>query len=143
MAEKTSAPNVQSIVTELTSPPYDLLASSTSLQGKRVFLRVDFNVPVNSQGQITDASRIDSALPTVRRLCEKGAKVILASHFGRPEPKKQTLQDMQAQYSLQPVSAYLSQQLGDPYTGLVHDCIGPGAEAAAASLRPGQVSASS
>ena len=74
---------------------------------KRVIVRCDFNVPLNEGGEITDDIRITSALPTINYLIEKGAKVILLSHLGRPDGQAQ------AKYSLKPVaerlSAYLKQ----------------------------------
>ncbi|MGH9340759.1 MAG: phosphoglycerate kinase [Acidobacteriota bacterium] len=87
------------------------------LQGKRLFIRVDFNVPIED-GRISDAARIEAALPTIRLALEKNAKVILASHLGRPKgtPEKE--------YSLKPVADRLSSLL-DRQVYFVNDCIGP------------------
>ncbi|MEO7731911.1 MAG: phosphoglycerate kinase [Kofleriaceae bacterium] len=103
-----------------------------SLQGKRVLLRVDFNVPV-SHGKITDDFRISSALPTIRKAMQLGAKVILASHLGRPAET-----GYEEALSLKPIAARLQALLGAPVT-FIPDCIGPAAEQAVAALADGGV----
>ncbi len=100
--------------------------------GKRVFVRADFNVPVDKSGVITDDTRIQAVLPTVRNLRERGARVILASHFGRPKGK--VVEDMR----LQPVADRLSELLGASIK-YVSDCIGEEPEGAAAALQDGDV----
>ena len=105
---------------------------SVDLAGKRVFVRVDFNVPLNSNGTISDDSRIVAALPTINKLAEQGAKIILGSHLGRP--KGQRVPEM----SLAPVAKDLSDKLGKPVT-FVNDCIGDEVKAAAEALEPGQI----
>lgn len=90
------------------------------LRGKRVFVRVDFNVPVN-QGRITEAHRIDSALPTLKLVIEKADKVLIGSHLGRPGGKKDP------KSTLAPVGDYLARTLGEPVT-LAPDCVGPEVE---------------
>lgn len=105
---------------------------SVDLSGLRVFVRVDFNVPLNSDGSISDDSRIVAALPTIRRLIDQKAKVILGSHLGRPKGKKVP------EMSLAPVAKELSSKLGQP-VGFVDDCIGPDVKAAADALQPGGV----
>ncbi len=103
------------------------------LAGKRVFIRVDFNVPQDKQtGEITNTQRITAALPTIQYALEKGASVVLASHLGRPNGQKTP------KYSLAPVAAKLEELLGKPVTFL-NDCVGAEVEAACATLQPGQV----
>src|SRR6266851_2579910 len=102
------------------------------LTGKRVLVRVDFNVPLDSHQHITDDTRIRAALPTIRYLLDQGASVILMSHLGRPDGKVvDTL-------SLAPIAQHLSELLGTPVE-MAKDCIGPEVEAQAISLQPGQV----
>ncbi|MHB1131952.1 MAG: phosphoglycerate kinase [Chloroflexota bacterium] len=103
------------------------------VQGKRVLVRVDFNVPLDKQsGQITDDTRIEAALPTVRYLVEQGAKVILISHLGRPDGK--VVEKMR----LDPVARRLSDLLGQQVVK-TNDSVGPEVEQAVAALRSGQV----
>lgn len=102
------------------------------VSGKRVFVRTDFNVPMDSNQNITDYRRIVAALPTIRRLLDRGAKVILASHLGRPKGKR--VESM----SLKPVAARLSELLGRQVT-MLDDCIGPDVEKAVAAMKPGDV----
>lgn len=106
--------------------------SADELRGKRVLVRVDFNVPLDDAGAITDDTRIKAALPTINDLSAKGAKVILAAHFGRP--KGQVNEAMR----LTPVAARLSELLGVavPKTD---SCIGPDAEAKVAAMANGDV----
>ncbi len=101
------------------------------VRGKRVLVRVDYNVPIKD-GKVADDTRIRAAMPTLNYLLEQGAAVILCSHLGRPkggpEPK----------YSLRPVAEYLSGLAGKP-VAFAEDCIGPVAEAAAKALKPGSI----
>ncbi len=98
--------------------------------GKRVLMRVDFNVPLE-EGRIRDKTRLIASLPTIRYLSDKGAKVILCSHLGRPKGPDPKL-------SLRPVAAALSDLLSKP-VAFIPACIGPEAEAAVAALQPGEV----
>lgn len=100
--------------------------------GKRVFVRVDFNVPTDDQGLITDDTRIRAHLPTISYLMEKKGKVILASHLGRPKGKRNE------KYTLKPVAARLAELLGKP-VAFADDCIGPEAEKAVAAMKDGEV----
>jgi phosphoglycerate kinase len=101
--------------------------------GKKVLVRVDFNVPIDAKtGVITDDSRIRAALPTINYLLERKAKVILMSHFGRPGGK--VVEEMR----LAPIAKRLSGILKKP-VATTRDCIGPEAEKAAAAMKPGDV----
>jgi phosphoglycerate kinase len=99
-------------------------------RGKRVLVRVDFNVPQDDAGRITDDRRIQAALPTIRYLLDHDAKVILVSHLGRPK-------GVDPKWSLRPVAERLSELLGRPVP-LAPDCVGPAAEAAINALKPGE-----
>jgi len=101
------------------------------VKGKRVLVRVDYNVPIK-EGKVGDDTRIRAAMPTLNYLLEHGAAVILFSHLGRPkggpDPK----------FSLKPVAEYLSQLAGKP-VAFAEDCVGPAAEVAAKALQPGGI----
>ena len=96
------------------------------LSGKRTLIRVDFNVPMDKSGNVTDDTRLQAAIPTIRLAIERGAKTILLSHLGRPKGKR--LPEM----SLAPVAPRLSQLLGRPVT-FAEDCLGEPAEKAVAT----------
>jgi phosphoglycerate kinase len=101
------------------------------LKGKRVFVRVDFNVPLEN-GHVTDETRIRAAIPTIQYATDKGARVLLASHLGRPKGKRNL------SYSLAPVAEHLARLLGQEVP-LAPDCIGEETEKLAASLSEGDI----
>lgn len=106
--------------------------ATTDIAGKRVLVRVDFNVPVDDEGQVLDAQRIELALPTIRSLARQNAVVVLLSHLGRPKGKiRQSL-------SLEHVAAYLRDLLGQEII-FVHDCVGDGVVKIVLEAKPGTV----
>ena len=112
-----------------------LTVNDLKVKDQRVLVRVDYNVPMEEKdGQmvINDATRIKETLPTLRLLIEKGAKIILAAHLGRPKGKREP------SMSLRPVAAELSKMLGRP-VAFVDDCIGEKVEKAVAALKPGDL----
>jgi phosphoglycerate kinase len=104
---------------------------SLDVSGKRVLVRVDLNVPMKN-GKVTDATRIERAAPTLAELAAKGAKVVVLSHFGRPDGKRVP------EMSLKPLVEPLAKAIGKP-VAFADDCIGPLAEEAVRGLKPGEV----
>src|SRR3954463_2746802 len=103
------------------------------LTGKRVFIRVDFNVPLDEKQKVTDDTRIREALPTIQRALKMGGKVILASHLGRPKGPDPKL-------SLEPAATRLSELLGKEHEGLLADeSVGDGVRKLLRDLKDGQV----
>src|SRR4051812_27142320 len=108
------------------------------ISGKRVFMRLDFNVPlgnpdpVSGERSVEDDTRIQEALPTIRYAIEKGARVVLASHLGRPDGKRKP------EFSLEPVARRLASLLGQEVT-LADDCVGDGIELMVQGLKNGQL----
>lgn len=102
------------------------------LTGKRVLMRVDFNVPLDDEGNIIDDNKIKAALPTIEYIIKKGAKLILMSHLGRPKGQKNE------KYSLKVVSTRLKSLL-DANVYMAPEAVGPEAAAATAQLKPGEI----
>jgi phosphoglycerate kinase len=111
--------------------------SSSDLAGKRVFVRADFNVPLDEQGAITDDTRIRAALPTIQYLTSNGAKVILTSHFGRPKGDDYAAR-VSDKFRLTPVATRLSELLQQPVVK-TDDCIGDNVAAKVAAMQNGDV----
>src|ERR1700677_4699982 len=101
------------------------------LKGQRIFIRVDFNVPT-SNGVVGDDTRIRETLPTLQLAADRGARLVLASHLGRPKGK------VDPKYSLAPVAKALQELLGKPVK-FAADCVGPEAEAQSKCLSAGEV----
>jgi phosphoglycerate kinase len=108
-----------------------LFIEDLDLAGKRVLMRVDFNVPVKD-GRVENDKRLRASLPSIRYVLDRGASLVLMSHLGRPDGKAI------ARYSLRPVADKLAELLGRPVKFLP-DCVGPEVEAACAQLQPGEV----
>jgi len=102
------------------------------IKGKRLLMRVDFNVPLDAKERITDDTRIREALPTIKYALEAGAKVVLMSHLGRPKG------EVKAKMSLAPCAKCLSKLLGKKVK-MLKDCVGPEAESAVAEMKDGDV----
>ncbi len=100
--------------------------------GKRVLVRADLNVPMVGS-EIIDATRIEKLLPTLRDLTKRGAKVVILSHFGRPDGKAE------ARYSLRPIADKLASMMGGTPVSFAEDCVGPAAETAVARLNEGAI----
>lgn len=109
-----------------------LTINDIDVRGKRVLVRVDFNVPLDEAGNVGDDTRIVASLPTIRLLLEKGAAVILMSHLGRPKGKPNP------KYSLKPVAVRLAQLVSVP-VAFAPECIGEETHAAAMSMKPGDI----
>jgi phosphoglycerate kinase len=102
------------------------------MKGKKVLLRVDFNVPMDKEGNVTSDKRVRASIPTIHYALEQGAKLIVASHLGRPKGKRV------AEMSLQPVVKVLSDLVNKPVTFL-DDCVGPAVEEAVGKMQEGDI----
>ena len=102
------------------------------IAGKRVLLRADYNVPLNDKGEVSSDYRITRSLPTIKALQDKGCKIIICSHLGRPKSSKDT------EYSLKPVAKLLSKLLGQPVL-FAADCIGDEVSETAKNLQAGEI----
>src|SRR6201992_4091303 len=111
------------------SKPFRTL-DDANVAGKRVLLRVDLNVPTEG-GRVTDATRLERVAPTITEIADKGGKVILLAHFGRPKGRD-------AKESLKPVAEALSSVVKKP-VAFAEDCIGEGAEKAVAAMQDGDI----
>ncbi|MDB6039308.1 MAG: Phosphoglycerate kinase, partial [Verrucomicrobiales bacterium] len=112
-----------------------LTVNDLDVRGKRVLMRVDYNVPmeeISGQMVINDATRIKETLATLKLLSDKGARLILAAHLGRPKGQRE------ASMSLRPVAAKVQEMLGRPVK-FVDDCVGVKAEQAANQMRDGEI----
>ncbi|NLL67322.1 MAG: phosphoglycerate kinase [Clostridiaceae bacterium] len=109
-----------------------MTVSDLDVKGKRVIVRVDFNVPLDAEGNITDDKRIQGALPTIRHIIENGGKLILVSHLGRPKD------GFEAKFSMKPAAEHLGKLLGKEVI-LAADVIGEDAKAKAAALKEGEI----
>ena len=104
----------------------------TSLRGKRVFVRVDFNVPLSAASEVGDATRLEEAIPTIRELTGAGGVLLLASHLGRPKGKPDP------RTSLRPVAAKLAALLGQA-VGFAEDCVGDEVEKVVREMKSGEI----
>src|SRR5579864_7207297 len=108
-----------------------LTLDDLDVRGKRVLLRADLNVPIKD-GKVTDATRIERLAPTIEALIQKGAKIVVMSHFGRPKGPDPS-------QSLRPLVEPLSRAIGGRKVHFATDCVGPEAERVVSALLPGEV----
>jgi len=123
-------------IARLLSPEHDL--STADVRSRCVLVRCDLNLPLSRDGAVTDRGRLDAALPLLRDLLERGARVVVASHLGRPKPGVEDDAAMRKRDSLAPVASLLKEALGDAFRGLASDCAGLGACEAVSALRDGK-----
>jgi phosphoglycerate kinase len=111
---------------------HTLTIDDVLLKGKRVLMRVDFNVPMTPELKVSDDKRIIESLPTIRKIVSQGASLVLMSHLGRPKGRPNP------EFSLKPVADYLTGLMNRPVK-FVKDCVGPEAKAAVDALQPGEI----
>ncbi len=136
MAAPPEAPPLAEVISRLLAPELDI--ATQEWRGQRVLVRADLNVPLARDGSVADRERIDAALPTLRLLAARGARVVVASHLGRPQPGKEPAEEMRMRDSLRPVAALLAQALGEQFAGMAEDCAGASACELVSRLRDGQ-----
>ncbi|MBQ6692509.1 MAG: phosphoglycerate kinase, partial [Clostridia bacterium] len=107
--------------------------TDVAVQGKRVLVRVDYNVPLNEKGEVSDDKRIVASMPTVKYLIENGARIILCSHLGRPKGERKP------EFSMKPVADRLAALLPEVKITFASDCIGEEAKEKAAALKDGEI----
>lgn len=135
------ASRIKAVARELLNGDFDV--SKADFSGKLVLVRVDFNVPTftteDGNKEVSDWTRVDAAVPTLRLLCGQGAKVVVASHFGRPKPAKMTTEEMKSQFSLNLLSDKLANVFPGAFKGVTESCIGDDADKRIAALENGQI----
>lgn len=140
MAQEITTPDVKAVARELLKGDFDV--SKADFSGKLVLVRVDFNVPTTTTEdgkEVSDWTRVDAAVPTLRLLCGQGAKVVVASHFGRPKPAKMTIEEMKSQFSLNLLADKLANVFPGAFKGVTESCVGDDADKRIAALENGQV----
>lgn len=114
------------------------LRRAEGLQDAVVLVRVDYNVPIFN-GKVAEYFRVDSSLPTIHLLQQKGAKVVLLAHLGRPKPEEMSQAHLRKNFSLSILGAHLQKALGRSFVGVCGATVGPAAERAVHALQAGQV----